>query len=58
MEQIDRTWYNNNVKKFILKIDFTSNDVNDFALIVNVISKCFTRLEQRTHINYNINVTK
>ena len=56
MEQIDRTLYNNNVKKFILKIDFTSNDVNDFALIVNVISKCFTRLEQRTHINYNINV--
>ena len=56
MEQIDRTLYNNNVKKFILKIDFTSNDVNDFSLIVNEISKFFTRLEQRTHINYNINV--
>lgn len=56
MEQIDRTLYNNNVKKFILKIDFTSNDVNDFLLIVNEISKHFTRLEQRTHINYSINV--
>ncbi len=56
MEQIDRTLYNNEIKKFILKIDFISNDVNDFASLVNKISKHFTRLEQRTHINYNINV--
>lgn len=56
MEQIDRTLYNNEIKKFILKIDFVSNEVNDFASIVNNISKQFTRLEQRTHINYNINV--
>lgn len=56
MEQVDRTLYNNGIKKFILKIDFVSNDVNDFASIVNNISRHFTRLEQRTHINYNINV--
>lgn len=47
---------NNEIKKFILKINFVSNDVNDFVSIVNNISKQFTRLEQRTHINYNINV--
>lgn len=56
MEQMDRTLPNNGIKKFILKIDFVSNDVNDFALIVNEVSKHFTRLEQRTHINYNVKV--
>ena len=56
MEQVDRTLYKNGIKKFILKIDFFSNDVNDFASLVNKISKNFTRLEQRTHINYRINV--
>jgi uncharacterized protein (TIGR04255 family) len=56
MEPADRTLYNNEIKKFILKIDFVSNDVNAFASLVNKISKHFTRLEQRTHINYNINV--
>lgn len=56
MEKVDRTLYNNEIKKFILKIDFVSNDVSDFASLVNNISKNFTRLEQRTHINYNINL--
>lgn len=56
MEKVDRTLYNNEIKKFILKIDFASNDVSDFASLVNNISKNFTRLEQRTHINYNINL--
>lgn len=56
MEQTERTLHKNGIINFILKIDFTSNNVKDFALIVNDISKCFTRLEKRTHINYNINV--
>ncbi len=58
METTERTLSNNQIKQFILKIDFVSNDVNDFATIVNDISKHFTRLEQRTHINYNINLSQ
>ena len=34
MEKVDRTLYNNEIKKFILKIDFVSNDVSDFASLV------------------------
>ena len=58
MELTERTLSNNKIKQFILKIDFFSNDVNDFASIVNDISKYFTRLEQRTHINYNVNLNQ
>lgn len=54
MEQLDKTLYHNGIKKFILKIDFISNDVAAFAHIVNEISTNFTRLEQRIHTNFNI----
>lgn len=58
MELNERTLSNNKIKQFILKIDFVSNDVNDFASIVNNISMHFSRLEQRMHINYNINLNQ
>lgn len=56
MEQTERSLLNNRIKKFILRIDFASNDTKSFADIINDISNLFTRLEKRTHINYNINV--
>lgn len=58
MEGENRTLFNNCIKNFILRIDFNSNNVEDFKRIVTEISAKFSRLESRQHINYTLNLDR
>lgn len=54
----NRTLKNNSITRFLLKIDFLPNLDFDFSSLVNELSTAYTRLEQRTHTSYDIDLNQ